>query len=147
MSEIFLQLWSPFFRGNLTRVVLGESPSEERKTKRLIPTLAEFAADRYMPFVKGYKKSWDSDDSYLRNHLLPKFGALHLDEIKQQEVIAFHHGMRDKYALATCNRMVVLLRYMYNLAKKWNIPGSDVNPTAGVQLYECNNARERFLMP
>ena len=40
-----------------SRVVLGESPSEERKTKRLIPTLAEFAADRYMPFVKGYKKS------------------------------------------------------------------------------------------
>ncbi len=36
---------------------------------------------------------------YLRNHLLPKFGALHLDEIKQQAVIEFHHGMRDKYAL------------------------------------------------
>ena len=42
-----------------SRVVLGESPSEERKAKRLIPTLAEFAADRYMPFAKGYKKSWD----------------------------------------------------------------------------------------
>jgi integrase len=119
--------------------------SEERKTKRLIPTVTEFAADRYMPFVKGYKKSWDSDDSYLRNHVLPRFGALHLDEVKQEAVIEFHHGMRAKYALATCNRMVILMRYMYNLAKKWKIPGSDVNPTAGVQLYECNNARERFL--
>ena len=128
-----------------SKVVLGESPSEDRKTKRLIPTLAEFAADRYMPFVKGYKKSWDSDDSYLRNHLLPKFGSLHLDEIKQEAVISWHHGMRAKYALATCNRMVILMRYMYNLAKKWKIPGADTNPTAGVQLYECNNARERFL--
>ena len=128
-----------------SRVVLGESPSEERKAKRLIPTLAEFAAERYMPFVKGYKKSWDSDDSYLRNHLLPKFGSLHLDEIKQEAVIEFHHGMRAKYALATCNRMIILLRYMYNLAKKWKIPGGDNNPTTGVQLYECNNARERFL--
>jgi integrase len=98
-----------------------------------------------MPFVKGYKKSWDSDDSYLRNHLLPKFGALHLDEIKQEAVISWHHGMRDKYALATCNRMVILMRYMYNLAKKWKIPGADTNPTAGVALYECNNGRERFL--
>lgn len=128
-----------------SRVVLGESPSEERKTKRAIPTLAEFAAERYMPFVKGYKVSWDSDDSYLRNHLLPKFGACHLDEITQQTVIEFHHGMRAEYALATCNRMVILLRYMYNLARKWKIPGADTNPTAGVQLYECNNARERFL--
>ena len=40
-----------------SRVVLGESPSEERKTKRLIPTLAEFAESRCMPFVVGYKRS------------------------------------------------------------------------------------------
>lgn len=128
-----------------SRVVLGEDPSLERKTKRLIPTLAEFSESRYMPFVKGYKKSWDSDDSYLRNHLLPKYGTLHLDEIKQESIIDWHHGMRAKYALATCNRMVILLRYMYNLGKKWKVPGAETNPTAGVQLYECNNARERFL--
>ena len=76
------------------------------------------------------KKSFGSDDSYLRNHLLPKFGALHLDEIKQEAVIEFHHGMRAKYAPATCNRRVILLRYMYNLAKKWKIPGAETNPTA-----------------
>lgn len=128
-----------------SRVVLGESPAQERQTLRQIPTLAEFAADRYMPFVKGYKKSWDSDDSYLRNHLLPRFGHLHLDEIKTEEVIKFHHDMRPRYALATCNRMVILMRYMFNLAKKWKVPGAGENPTAGVKLYECNNARERFL--
>jgi hypothetical protein len=60
-------------------IQLGESPSEERKIKRAIPTLEEFNRDRYMPFIKGYKKSWGSDDCYLRNHLLPKFGFLHLD--------------------------------------------------------------------
>lgn len=129
-----------------SRVVLGESPAEERKTKRSIPTLAEFSADRYMPFVKGYKKSWDSDDSYLRNHLLPKFGSLHLDQVTQEAAIEFHHGMRAAgYAFATCNRMIILLRYMYNLGKKWKIPGAESNPTAGVPLYEANNARERFL--
>lgn len=129
-----------------SRVVLGESPAEERKTKRSIPTLAEFSADRYMPFVKGYKKSWDSDDSYLRNHVLPKFGSLHLDQVSQEAVIEFHHGMRAAgYAFATCNRMVILMRYMFNLAKKWKIAGAESNPTAGVPLYEANNARERFL--
>ena len=52
---------------------------------------------------------------------------------------------RPKYAPATANRVIILLRYMYNLAKKWKIPGAESNPTSGVQLFECNNARERFL--
>jgi integrase len=128
------------------KVVLGESPSDSRKLKRSIPTLKEFAQDRYMPFVKGYKRSWDSDDSYLRNHLLPRFGQLHLDEIKQQAVIEFQHAMKaGGYALATANRMVILLRYMFNLADKWKIPGGEINPTTGVALFEANNGRERFL--
>jgi integrase len=129
-----------------SRVVLGESPTEERKTKRAVPTVLEFARDRYMPFVRGYKRSAGGDDSYLRNHVLPKFGSLHLDDVSQQAVIELHHGMRAAgYAMATCNRVVILLRYMYNLAKKWKIPGAESNPTSAVQLYEANNARERYL--
>ncbi len=70
-----------------SRVVLGDSPAEEKRIKRTVPTLNEFFEDRYIPFVKGYKKSWDSDESYYRNHLLKRFGGLHLDQITQQEVI------------------------------------------------------------
>lgn len=129
-----------------SRVVLGENPAEQRQIKRTIPTLAEFNTERYMPFVKGYKKSWDSDDSYLRNHLLPRFGNQHLDQITPEAVVEFHYAMRVKgYALATCNRMIILLRYMYNLAKKWKVHGAQSNPTADVPLFEANNARERFL--
>jgi integrase len=129
-----------------SRVVLGEDPSDERKTKQIIPTLAEFAAERYMPYVKGYKKSWESDDASLRNHILPKFGSCRLDEVRSADVIEFHHSKKaNGYAMATANRMVVLLRYMYNLARKWAIPGAEANPTAGVQLFEVNNAREKFL--
>ena len=129
-----------------SQVVLGASPSDERKTKRAIPTLAEFSEQRYMPYVKGYKKSWDIDDSYLRNHVLPRFGALHLDQISLQGVIAFHQAMKEAgYADATCNRSVILLRYMYNLGKKWKIPGAEANPTQGAQLFVLNNARERYL--
>jgi integrase len=129
-----------------SRVVLGESPAEEKKLLRTVPTLAEFAAERYMPFVKGYKRDWKGDDSMLRNHILPKWGSLHLDEITQQSVIELHHGMRASgLAPATANRLVILLRYMYNCARKWKISGAESNPTAGVALFECNNARERFL--
>ena len=128
------------------QIVLGANPAEERTARRLIPTLEEFARDRYMPFVKGYKRSWDSDDCYLRNHILPKFGKRHLDEISKQEVIEFHHAKRTfGYAPATCNRLIILMRYMYNLARKWKIPGAEESPVTGVALLEANNARERYL--
>jgi integrase len=128
------------------RVTLGEDPAEDRATLRQVPTLEEFSRDRYMPFVKGYKRSWDADDSFLRNHVLPRFGKHHLDEITRQEVIAFHHAQRTNgYAPATANRFVILLRYMLNLAKKWGVPGSDKNPASGVPLFEENNKRERYL--
>jgi integrase len=128
------------------RVVLGEDPAEERQILRAVPTLEQFARERYMPYVKGYKRSWESDDCYLRNHVLPEFGGRHLDEIDQEGVIVFHQSLREAgYAPATANRMVVLLRYMFNLARKWKIPGAEHNPAAGVPLFECNNERERYL--
>ena len=128
------------------QIVLGANPAEERNTRRLIPTLEAFARDRYMPFVTGYKRSFDSDDCYLRNHILPSFGSSHLDEISQQSVIELHHGMRAAgYAPATANRIVILLRYLFNLGKKWGIAGTETNPASGVQLFEVDNARERFL--
>lgn len=128
------------------RVVLGDDPAEERAILRRVPTLEELAQERYLPFVKGYKRSWDADDSFLRNHVLPQLGKQHLDEITRQDIIAFHHAQRAKgYAPATANRFIILLRYMYNLAKKWEIPGSEKNPASGIPLFEENNKRERYL--
>lgn len=128
------------------QIALGTDPSEERANTRQVPTFADFMADRYMPFVKGYKRSWCSDDSYLRNHLLPIFGKKHLDEITKHDVIAFHHGMRAKdYALGTCNRCLILLRYAMNLAVRWEIPGVTKNPTKDVSLFEDPHNKERYL--
>lgn len=129
-----------------SRVVLGEDPAAEKRTQRMVPTLEEFARERYMPFVKGYKRSWARDDSSLRCHILPQFGKCHLDKINQQAIIEFHHGMlANDYAMGYANLMLVLLKYMFNLALKWEIPGVKSNPAADVKLFEANNARERYL--
>jgi integrase len=131
------------FRG---QIALGIDPAAKKTTMRTVPTFADFMAERYMPFVKGYKRSWMSDDSYLRNHLLPALGKKHLDEISKHDVIAFHHGTRTKgYALGTCNRCLIMLRYALNLAVRWEIPGVTVNPTKDVPLFEDPNKKERFL--
>lgn len=128
------------------QITLGIDPAAEKATLRAVPTFANFMAERYMPFVKGYKRSWMSDDSYLRNHLLPALGKKRLDEISKHDVIAFHHGMHIKgYALGTCNRCLILLRYTLNLAVRWEIPGVTANPTKDVALFEDLNKKERYL--
>jgi integrase len=128
------------------QIALGLDPAAEKATMRAVPTFAEFAAERYMPFVRGYKRSWMSDDSYLRNHLLPALGKKHLDEISKHDVIAFHQGTRAKgYALGTCNRCLILLRYALNLAVRWEIPGVTANPTKDVPLFDDPNKKERYL--
>jgi integrase len=129
-----------------TQIALGIDPATEKTTLRQVPTFADFMNNRYMPYVKGYKRAWQADDSYLRHHLLPAFGKKHLDEITKHDVIQFHHGMRAKdYALGTCNRCLILLRYAMNLALRWEIPGFKANPTKDVALFEDLNKKERFL--
>jgi integrase len=129
------------------KIAIGIDPAAEKATQRSVPTFEAFMVERYMPFVKGYKKSWDSDDSYLRNHLLPAFGKKYLDEITKHDVIAFHHGMKAKgYAEGTANRCLILLRYAMGLAVRWEIPGMTVNPTKDVALFEDHaGKKERYL--
>lgn len=129
------------------QIAMGEDPKEQRVIAKAVPTFAAFIEERYMPYVKGYKKSWDSDQSYLSNHVLPAFGKKYMDEVTKQEVISFHHGIRAKgYAEGTANRILILLRYAFNLAVKWGIAGVKVNPTKDVPLFEDHaGKKERYL--
>jgi len=128
------------------RIALGEDPQAKAQTLRATPTFASFVEDRYLPYIQGYKRSWKSDDSYLRTQLLPVLGKLYLDEISKQKVADFHNGMRAKgYALGTCNRCLVLLRYALNMAIRWEIDGITVNPTLGCKLFDDPPTKERFL--
>lgn len=130
------------------KVVLGDSPSADKAAMRNVPQLQAFVDDHYLPYIKSCKRSWETNVSVLKNHILPELGKLHLDEITQQLIVKHHLAMKEKgYAAATSNRVVIMLRYMFNLAKKWQIPGAEKNPIVGISLFEENNKRERYLNP
>jgi len=57
---------------------------------------------------------------------------------------AFYAMRENGYAKGMANRGLVLLKYIFNLALKWKIPGVESNPAIGVKLFDAN-ARERFL--
>lgn len=132
-------------RAVLAEAILGSDPQREREELRQIPTLAEFVRDSYMPYAKNVKRSWQTDETILRIHILQKFGAYRLDQITDQAIASLISQMRDAgYASGTTNRVLVLLRFIFNLAKKWGVPGSAKNPTAGLKTAP-DVCRERFL--
>lgn len=131
----------------MAKVSMGEDPSAEKKAAQSVPTFAEFATERYLPYVKGYKKSWPSDVSYLTNQILPVLGKKYLDELTRKDIIDFHHGLKAKgYKPGTCNRSLILVRYAMNLAIKWEVVGLKTNPTKDVPLFDDpDGKRDRFL--
>ncbi|MFZ2854958.1 MAG: hypothetical protein WAZ34_12720, partial [Rhodocyclaceae bacterium] len=48
-------------------------------------------------------------------------------------------------ALGSANRLLIILRYIFNLAIRWEIPGVTANPTKDVALFEDPNKMERYL--
>lgn len=112
---------------------------------RAVPQLSRFVHERYLPYVRTYKNSWQTDETVLRIHILPKLGALALDEIRTDAIADLINAMRaDGYASGTINRVIVILRYIYNLARKWKTPGGVENPAAGLSAGP-DVQRNRFL--
>jgi integrase len=113
--------------------ILGADPQQARETRRAIPTLKSFIEERHLPFIKGYKRSWKTDETVLRVHILPEYGRYFLDEITPEFIIALTNKMRSaEYAPGSVGRVIIILRYVFNLAAKWKVLPSGTNPAAGI---------------
>jgi integrase len=129
----------------LAKVHMGQDPQATRQEKRTVPRLAEFVATRYLPFAQETKRSWKTDEIMLRVHILPALGSKPIDTITPEHVASLAQRMKAQdYAGGTINRAVILLRYIFNLARKWKISGAAENPAAEQSLAPTQH-RERFL--
>ena len=125
---------------------LGRDPVEQKRASKQVPRFGDFAQERYLPFARGYKRSASTDETLLRVHILPAFGQRYLDEITKYELTQFAHDKHETgLAPGSVNRLTVLIRYIYNLALDWEVPGITVNPARRIKLLQENNRRERFL--
>lgn len=130
----------------LNQAALGLDPCEEKEQTKQVPTFAQFIEAQYMPYINSYKRSWSTDVSLLKNHLLPRFGKRYMDEITRQDIVKMHGDRKASGAAAgSANRLLIMMRYIFNLALKWEVPGIKINPCKGVPLMEENNKMERYL--
>ena len=110
------------------------------------PKVNDFFVEKYLPYVKSYKRSWTTDQSMILNHLVPKLGELHMGSMSPPDVAVFVELMKSQgYALGTCNRALVLLRYGFQLALRWKVAGVDSNPVKEIKNLKNDNRIERFL--
>jgi hypothetical protein len=127
------------------QAILGSDPQTDRKERRSIPTMRTFIEERYLPFVQTYKRSWRTDETVLRVHVVPHIGHLFLDEIAAERLIDIVATTRTYgYAPGTIARVVVILRYLFNLARKWKVLRGHENPAAGIPV-PPDVQRNRFL--
>lgn len=122
---------------------LGKDVQAEKDELKRLPTLAEFAAQEYMPLARQTKRSHRDDAHRLKNHLLPRFGHKKLSEITTREVQAFVGEVAKSHSPATANRLLSLIARMLKLATLWGI--IEKNPCVGIAKFREQRARERFL--
>lgn len=123
----------------------GSDPTVERDRIRGIPTFKDFALNDYMEWAKGAKRSWVSDLSKLRNHLIPRFGDRRLCDITMRDIQLYHAQVKQSHCAGTANRHLSVISKLFKCAIQWEIV--ERNPCFGVKKFQENNARQRFLSP
>ena len=119
-------------------IAKGVIPSRLRKRA----TFGELA-DRYLELHAPRKRSARNDRAVLRNHLAGWRPRV-LSEIKADQVQRLHEELGRKTPYQA-NRVVALLRKMYNLAEEWGLFTGE-NPAARI-IFHREEKRRRFLQP
>lgn len=108
--------------------------------------LAEFFEEHYLPYVRSYKRSWQTDAYLYGRHLGPLWGTRSMETITAQEIAALVRSMRTQgYAPASCNRLLSVLRYAYSLAIRWELLDANYHPAKTVKELKEDNRLERYL--
>ena len=124
----------------------GGNPKIELHKFSVFPTFGEFVKTTYIPYIQIHKRSAWMDVTLLNNHLLPIFENYRIDRIRRKDIINMqNHSVNMGFAPGTCNRWLILMRYIFNCAIRWEVLPPNSNPTSGVDLLNDNGARERYL--
>jgi integrase len=118
----------------MARVRSGEDPSQDRRDKRLAPTVDD-AVEKYL---EEHSARYNKPSSHRKNqerarlHVLPALGRRKVASITREDILRLHGSMRDRPGAA--NRTVALLSKMLACCMEWGWhPGP--NPAQGIKKY------------
>ena len=128
--------------------VKGLDPSQERKESQSDITLRQFYENVYKPeYSLVYKKphSIENDDAIMKYHL-GEFHNRRLLTITQNEIERLHNKTKKTHSPYTANRVLTLVKHIYNIAIKYGYLFGHENPAVGIRKFP-EKSRDRYLKP
>ncbi|WP_228050578.1 integrase arm-type DNA-binding domain-containing protein [Pontibacterium sinense] len=104
------------YKGMLSR---DEDPKQQKLRTQTAFTVEEFAVKHYLPHSASSKRSSRNDYSRFTHHVKPAIGSMLLDEVNIQTLQQFQNRLMAKLKPATNNRIMALVRHMFNMAVLW----------------------------
>jgi integrase len=137
----------------------GADPVGEGRDARQAPTVGDLC-NRYLKEYAPLKRSAAADEMAIRIYIRPAFGTRKLVEVTRDDIVQLHRKIskgdgKRKPNPIRANRVVALLRKMFNLAGHWYLRQSETgelvplrsdNPARGV-VRNAEVQRKRYLKP
>jgi integrase len=120
----------------------GNDPAQVRQDRLHEATFGNLT-DQYLERHAPRKRSARDDRGMLQTHLAV-FRTRKLTDLNRNDVARLHAKVGET-APYRANRLVALLRKMFNLARDWGLYAGD-NPATRIQLF-TEQSRDRFVQP
>jgi integrase len=127
----------------LTHAILeGHDPAQARLERRQELSWEELTALYLERHAPRKRTAWN--DRNMLNSYFESWRNRRLSSLSRKDVALLHHeiGQTAKYA---ANRVVALVRKMFNLARVWGFYDGE-NPATGIELFP-DEKRDRFVQP
>ena len=109
-------------------------------------TFQEFYNSYYLPYIKAHIKSYETNISVFKNHILKDLSNTSMADLKKLDIKRLHNEMITikNLSRATANKFLIFLSSAYKLANEFELLNS-YNPCRGIKEFELNNQRQIFL--
>ena len=128
------------------QVDTGIDPFEKRERLKAEPTLGEFGTTYLERHARPHKRSAHKDEYHLGRYF-DLFRTKKLSRITRDEVARWHLSVGENHGKYVANRLLELMRKMFNLAVDWGtLPEGHPNPATRIKRF-AEEKRDRFLSP
>lgn len=133
-------------RALLVAVDKGIDPAEEKRTKRVAPTIADLMRRYISDHVVPHNATSTADQvrDIVDKRILPSLGNRKVSDVGRDDIEQLHRQMMGTPRLA--NLSLSILSKAFNLSEGWKLRPQNSNPCRGIKRFK-ENARERFLSP
>lgn len=129
----------------LSQLAQGIDPFSDKRTTSKMPKFGDFVRDEFMPYITLKNRSPQTEESLLRNHIIPVFGNKHLKDISREDISELMLSKQKTHAPASVQRLLITMRHIFNRAIEWHPDWKLTNPARSVPSLEINNKKERYL--